>query len=70
MCVCVDVIWSGEGTAMVDKWLRRSEEREEKAVQWSLEESNRRVREEGEEASYGGPERRDGDFGIRFKRMR
>ena len=35
---------------MVDKWLRRSEEREEKAVQWSLEESNRRVREERRQA--------------------
>ena len=35
---------------MVDKWLRRSEEREEKAIQWSLEESNRRVREERRQA--------------------
>ena len=42
---------SGEGTRMVDKWLRRSEEREEKAIQWSLEESNRRVREERRRAT-------------------
>ena len=41
---------SGEGTGMVEKWLRRSEEREEKAIQWSLEESNRRVREERRQA--------------------
>ena len=41
---------SGEGTRMVDKWLRRSEEREEKAIQWSLEESNRRVKEERRQA--------------------
>ena len=41
---------SGEGTGRVEKWLRRSEEREEKAIQWSLEESNRRVREERRQA--------------------
>ena len=41
---------SGEGTGMVERWLRRSEEREEKAIQWSLEESNRRVREERRQA--------------------
>ena len=41
---------SGEGTEMVDNWLRRSEEREEEAIQWSLEESNRRVREERRKA--------------------
>ena len=42
---------SGEGTGRVEKWLRRSEEREEKAIQWSLEESNRRVREERRRAT-------------------
>ena len=36
---------SGEGNRMVEKWLRQSEEREEKAIQWALEESNRRVKE-------------------------
>ena len=41
---------SGEGPGRVEKWLRRSEEREEKAIQWSLEESNRRVREERRQA--------------------
>ena len=42
---------SGEGTGRVEKWLRRSEEREEKAIQWSLKESNRRVREERRQAT-------------------
>ena len=41
---------SGEGTEMVDKWLRRSEQREEEVIQWSLEESNRLVREERRKA--------------------
>jgi len=41
---------SGEGNRMVDRWLRQSEEREEKAIQWALEESNRRVKEEKRQA--------------------
>ena len=40
----------GEGTRIVDRWMRRSEEREEKAIQWALEESNRLAGERGEEA--------------------
>ena len=36
---------------MVERWMRRSEEREEKAIQWALEESKQRVKvERGEEA--------------------
>ena len=41
---------SGEGTEMVEHWLRRSEQREEEAIRWSLEESNRLVREERRKA--------------------
>ena len=41
---------SGEGTEMVENWLRRSEQREEEAIRWSLEASNRLVREERRKA--------------------
>ena len=42
---------SGEGTEMVDKWLRRSEEREEKAIQWSLDGGEQSAGEGGKEES-------------------